>query len=385
MRVGTDAAELVREAREQVGLEDFGEDDWREPLERLVESIRSEAQLTEAGHVLARRLILDRLVNRLEIQDWVRLHPEVHGEKIEAPLVLATLPRTGQTATGWILDRDPGNRSLLSWFAKRPCPPPGPGTNADDPRLARERAIAAAMPREILDLHLYDAEEPDECHWLISNALRTPHEIYAMRVPSYYRWVRDDPGIRSAYAFYRLQLQILQSRTPGRRWVLKNSPHLLYLDALHEALPDAIYVQFHRDPLKVLASNCRLAVLLRGMSSDRVAPAEVGASMLQLLRDYVERLLRFRAGGRSRPWIDVRFGEFVADPLRTIEGIYAKAGLPLDDETRQAMAAWVEAHPRQDLRRARPADLRPYGLDVDAAREVFAEYVEVYDVEYDGV
>ncbi|MBW2500159.1 MAG: sulfotransferase [Deltaproteobacteria bacterium] len=377
--------ELEQEARERVGLEDFGGEEWREPLRRLLDSVQSEAELTPIGRGMVRGLIVDRLVNRLEIQDWVARHPEVMEERVEAPIVLATLPRTGQTAAGWIFDRDPANRSLLTWFVKRPCPPPRPGQNEGDPRLERERAMVAAMPSELLELHLYDAEEPDECHWLISNAFRTPHEIYSMRVPAYYRWVRDDPGIRAAYAYYRLQLQILQSRTRGRRWVLKNSPHLLYLEAFHEVLPDAIYVQFHRDPLKVLASNCRLAVLLRGMASDRVDASEVGASMLELLRDYLEGLMRFREKGLSRPWIDVRFSEFVADPLREIEGVYEKAGLAMTDETRAAMAAWVEAHPRQDLTRARPADLRPYGIDPDAAREVFREYVEAFGVDDDGI
>lgn len=70
-------------------------------------------------------------------------------------------------------------------------------------------------------------------------------------------------------------------------------------------LPDAIFVQSHRDPLKVLASNCRLAVHLRGMSRDRVDPHEVGRSMLELLGDCVNRLLAFRAA-------QVR--AFVSDP-----------------------------------------------------------------------
>lgn len=380
-----DIAELEREARDRTGLEDPGGDHWREPLARLLPSARDEARLTEIGHAMVRGLVVDRLVNRLEIQDWVTRHPEVREEEIEAPIILATLPRTGQTAAGWILDRDPGNRSLLTWFVKRPCPPPWPGPNEDDPRRARERALVAAMPRELLDLHLYDAEEPDECHWLISNAFRTPHEIYSMRVPGYYEWVRDDPGIRSAYADYRLQLQILQSRTPGRRWVLKNSPHLLYLDALHEVLPDAIWVQTHRDPLKVLASNCRLAVLLRSMASDHVDPHEVGASMLQLLRDYLDGLMDFRAKGVSRPWIDLRFREFVADPLRAIEAVYERAELPLSDAARTSMAEWVAEHPREDLVRARPADLAPYGIEEDEARAAFAAYVEAFDVDYDGV
>ncbi len=376
---------LERDAIERTGLEDFGEGDWREALGVLLACAEREARLSETGWALLRAQLTDRLANRLEIEDWVARHPEVREERVEAPLVLATLPRTGQTATGWILDRDPRNRSLLTWFVKRPCPPPLPDGNDGDPRIAKERAIVAAMPKELLALHLSDAEEPDECHWLLSNGLKTPHEIYSMRVPSYYRWVRDDGGMLDSYRYYRLQLQLLQSKTPGRRWVLKNSPHLLYLDALHTVLPDAQFVQFHRDPLKVLASNCRLAVLLRSLASDHVDPHEVGASMLQLLRDYVERLLRFRSRGVSRPWIDVRFADFVADPLAAMERIYDAAGLTLAPPVRQAMADWVKEHPREDLRRARPADLAPYGVDPDAAREAFADYCEAFDVHCDGV
>jgi hypothetical protein len=379
-----DVEALEREAHERTGLGDFGTGDWREPLGRLLESARREADLHDTGVAMLRMQLVDRLVNRLEIQDWVARHPEVIRERIDAPLVLATLPRTGQTAAGWILDRDPANRSLLTWFAKRPIPPPEPGANAGDPRIERERALVRAMSPALLAMHLYGAEEPDECHWLLSNGLRTPHEIYAMRVPTYYRWVRDDPGIAATYAYYRLQLQILQSRTPGRRWVLKNSPHLLYLDALHAALPDAIFVQFHRDPLRVLASNCKLTVLLRGMASDRVDPHEIGASMLELLGDYADRLCRFRAKPGGRAWIDVRFAEFVADPVREIERIYAAAGLALAGAARARMERWVEGHPRDD-RGAGAPDLSPYGIRPAAARERFAEYCETFDVAFDGI
>ena len=376
---------LEREAMDRTGLVDFGTGDWREALAVLLDCAEREAQLSEQGRALLRAQSTDHLVNRLEIQDWAANHPEIRNERVEAPLILATLPRTGQTAAGWIFDRDPANRSLLTWFAKRPCPPPLPGSNAGDPRIERERAVVGAMPKEILAMHLTAADEPDECHWLLSNGLKTPHEIYSMRVPSYYRWVRDDAGMRSTYEYYHLQLQLLQSRTPGRRWVLKNSPHLLYLDDLHAVLPDAIFVQFHRDPLKVLASNCRLAVLLRSMASDRVDPHEVGASMLQLLRDYVECLLRFRSRGVSRPWIDVRFSKFVADPLRAVERIYESAGIALTPATRADMAQWVKDHPREDLRRARAADLDPYGVDPADARATFAEYCETFDVPFDGI
>jgi len=380
-----DPKRLEQEARATCSLDDFGGDSWREAMARLLEAAEREARLNDVGRRILHMQIQDRLVNRLEVQAWLSRHPEVHEQRIEAPLVLATLPRTGQTAAGWILDRDPGNQSLLRWFVKRPCPPPRPGVDAEDPRIARERALISIMPRPLLDMHLSDAEEPDECHWLLSNDFRAPHEIYSMHVPSYYAWVRDDPGMRATYGFYREQLQLLQSRLPKRRWVLKNSPHLLYLEHLHAVLPNAIFVQLHRDPLKVLASNCRLSLLLRRMGSDHADPEQVGESMLQLLGDYVERLLRFRAQQAGRPWIDVRFPDFIRDPLHEIRRVYACAGLALSAEAETGMEQWVKAHPRKDLQHARPADLAPYGIDPERARARFADYCDTFSVELDGI
>jgi hypothetical protein len=191
--------------------------------------------------------------------------------------------------------------------------------------------------------------------------------------------------MHSAYAYYHLQLQLLQSRDPGRRWVLKNSPHLLHLEALRGVLPDAQFVQFHRDPLKVLASNCKLALILRSMMSDHVSPSETGRAMLELLGDYLDGLLRFRAGAEAGTWLDLRFPEFVADPAAAVEGVYQRLGFELTDEAAAGMADWVRTNPRTDLTRAKPADLSPYGIDPDEARERFAPYSRAFGVEFDGI
>lgn len=376
LRLEPDA--LIRQAQQQTGLSDFGDGPWREGLEILLDAAESEAALNATGRAILRGEMVAQLVNRLEINDWVARNPGVRSEPVEAPVVLATLPRTGQTAAGWLFDRDPTNRALRTWFVKRPVPPPLPGDNAADPRLEEARRGVAAMPEKLRNMHLTDAEEPDECHWLISNAFRGAHQIYSMHVPAHYAWSVDRAEMSDAYAYYRLQLQILQSNTPGRRWILKNSPHLLHLDALNEVLPDAHYVQFHRDPLAVLASNCRLTLLLRRMRSDAVDPREIGASILRLLSDYVERVLRFRDAGSSRPFIDVGFGDFVAEPAREIERIYAEVGAELSPSTQAAMQQWVVDNPR-DARRP-STDLAPFGLDADAAREQFAAYTQRFSI-----
>lgn len=373
-----DPEALIREAREETGLHDLGAGPWREGFDRLLEAADREASLNAIGRAIVANEMRAQLRNRLEINDWVARQPEIGEVAVREPLILATLPRTGQTAAGWLFDRDPGTRALKTWFVKRPVPPPHDDHARDDPRFEAAVTDVSAMPDALLKMHLTDAAEPDECHWLISNAFRGAHQIYSMRVPTHYAWSVDEADMRDAYAYFRLQLQMLQSTSPGRRWVLKNSPHLLHLDALHEALPDAHYVQFHRDPVAVLASNCRLTMLLRRMRSDEVDPHEVGRSILRLLRDYVDRVVAFRDAGRSRPWIDVAFDAFVKDPLRTVERIYEAIGATLTPVARAAMQRWIDDNPREARRPA--IDLSPFGLDAVDVRKHFAAYADRFEI-----
>ena len=60
-----DADELEAEAKAETGLDDFGDGDHREGLERLVRSMNTEADLTETGELMQRI----RLVSLLSLAD----------------------------------------------------------------------------------------------------------------------------------------------------------------------------------------------------------------------------------------------------------------------------------------------------------------------------
>jgi hypothetical protein len=97
--------ELLAEARAETGLDDFGEDSFREGLERLVHALRAEADLNAAGQAALHKLIVGLLAQRLQIEDWYRRHPEIDDEVIERPLIGLGLPRTGSTALSFLLVR----------------------------------------------------------------------------------------------------------------------------------------------------------------------------------------------------------------------------------------------------------------------------------------
>ncbi|MGL4565962.1 MAG: sulfotransferase, partial [Halioglobus sp.] len=116
--------QLLQAARAQTGLDDFGGDDYREPLQRLVAALNSEAGLNDFGRIRAQMTINAGLTTRLQIVDYLNRHPEVGSERIVKPVFIVGLPRTGTTALHHMLNQDSGNRTLRLWEAQNPVPPP---------------------------------------------------------------------------------------------------------------------------------------------------------------------------------------------------------------------------------------------------------------------
>src|SRR5579863_2974935 len=132
--------DLIAAACAQTGLEDFGGDSFREGLEVYCESASAEAQLNPIGAAVIPGAILSSLTNRLRITDWLKHHPEVSGEHIEAPFIVIGLFRAGTTLLSYLLEQDPRHRALLRWQAGDSVPPPAPATLHSDPRIAAARA-----------------------------------------------------------------------------------------------------------------------------------------------------------------------------------------------------------------------------------------------------
>jgi hypothetical protein len=77
---------LLAAARRKAGLDDFGDEWFREPLRVLVDSLNGEAQLTPLGHLIQHGRIVGALVNRLRAEALLREHPEIlEGSSGPAP------------------------------------------------------------------------------------------------------------------------------------------------------------------------------------------------------------------------------------------------------------------------------------------------------------
>ena len=216
--------ELIETACEQTGLDDFGADTFRLGLDRLVHGLADEARLNEVGEAMAPMALLGHLTNRLRVTDWHRLHPEIGEADVTPPIVMIGMGRTGSTILHDQFGQDPANRVPRTWEVDHPCPPPEAATYETDPRIDESQAgidLAYEVRPELRSMHPMGARLGQECIVITGGEFASAIFNSQFRLPSYLRWVTSEADMAPAYRWHRRFLQLLQSRNPGGRWVLK--------------------------------------------------------------------------------------------------------------------------------------------------------------------
>ncbi|HLN05556.1 MAG TPA: sulfotransferase [Acidimicrobiales bacterium] len=374
--------ELVEQAVGRAGADDFGVDTWQEGLEILVQSFNSEASLTELGEQVVTGQLVGFLVNRLVVESWYRDHPEIEEGRIEAPLFGLGLPRTGSTALSFLLAADRRRRSLRTWEANQPCPPPTSATQDDDPRIARTQAgldVVNDLFPEFAGMLPSSATGPQECLLVMALDFRSiVFEGYGA-VRSYTDWLVTCDML-PAYRYHARVLKLLQWRCPPRRWWLKSPAHMASIEALDAVYPDARFVMTHRDVAAVLPSLCALKQALTSPLTSKVDAAALGRRETEIWLDALRRTMSFRDAGREGRFFDVSFNRVQEAPLDAVTELYRDMGDEMDPDTLSRMAKWWEESGSQ-RRTGRLRDATMFGLDEDELRTLFDFYHRRFGIE----
>jgi hypothetical protein len=366
-----DSQTLMEVARRETGLRDFGADSFREGLELLVASLNREARLNASGEYVLRERILGHLKQRLHIEEWYRRNPQIDEEIILRPLIGLGLPRTGSTALSFLLAQDPNARSLLRTEAAKPCPPPGtlPETERAQEQDAAEK-VAGWKP------HTPSGDSaPAECQDLMALDFKSQIFLAFARIPAYAQWL-NNADMSSCYAYERRALKLLQWRRPAKPWRLKAPTHLLYLNALNTAFPDARFVMTHRDPTDVMLSVIDVYTDIISKFSDMLDKDYIAELNIGMWSQGMQRALAFRdQGSNSERFFDIHFKAMQDDPAGEVRKLYKWLDEPVTEQFARCMADWWQdnADSREPGASKRAED---YGVDLSRVRPLFAEYTQ---------
>ncbi|MFK7898942.1 MAG: sulfotransferase [Myxococcota bacterium] len=384
--VPLDEDSLLRAACANTGLSDFGDDDgdWQTPFRLLLSDLETTADLNFFGRVMTRSDLLIHLEGRLKVIDWFKRHPRIEDERIEAPVFIVGLPRSGTTIMQEILGADPQARTVKMWEAKFPCPPPSPGDPVPDPRIAQAQDIVGLQDRitpEWATMHKVGAELPVECiEWTYSSFVSYAFSA-SFYVPNYTRYVAQNDHAE-AFAWHKKILKLLQSTGRPQHWLLKGPTHLPVLPALFDAYPDAKLALMLRDPVKSAASVVDVSGVLYYMRSDNTelgkgfGKSVDGKETYQTLEDMIEWM---ESGAIPKQQITpIDYLGFFRNPDASLERLYEALGLPLPSASKEAMLSYIASKPKDKFGK------HEYAIGdkatIAAAREAFRPFQEYFGV-----
>jgi len=380
------AEELLERACAATGLDDYGDPARHAGLHAFTASLRDEtwAQMTPQAREVVDGYLVHHLGNRLKLEADRKAHPGIAGENVRAPLIIVGPPRSGSTLLHTLLSLDPDNMAPEHWLCREPSPPPGLGAPSEE-RLASAELVMNGIYSLIPDVfvtHPYLIEEGSgalaECGSDILNMVHTSQQLWCFWGGESYRRYLLEVDHTAAVSFHREFLQHCQWRMTGKRWALKGSDHMLWLGELAALYPDAKLIWTHRDLAQQLGSLASVQAIIRGMMGRPMTAEErrgQGDLAVDMQLAAIEKAMAARDKAGEGQFLDVSYHDVMANPLKTVERIYAWAGMTISPEHASRIEQWVADHhqTKHGVHRHSPEE---FGLDADTINRRFAPYVE---------
>ncbi len=369
------------QAAEKFGADDFGPDDYLTGLGVLLMSMDYDPHFSPRGRAVAWGSLVGALAARAFSVREMQRRPDFDGHPIIEPVVITGIPRTGTTALHKLLAVDRQFQGLEGWLMATPMPRPPRQTWASNPffqeAVERLEVRYAATPDKRA-AHLMAADEVDECLFILRQGFVSNGWACGFSSATYDLWWQTQDELPSYQWLYRTY-QLIGANEPHKRWLLKNPGHIDNLDSLFAVFPDAKVIVTHRDPAKAIPSLC--SVLIRNhrvMEEDRY---EQRARIMGIREtEKWGRAVRRAKPGRDRhptQILDIMHSDLHREPIRTVERIYAFAGLELQPAVRVAMEQRIADAPEAAYGEHR-YNVADFGTTEDAIRDRFRDYIEEF-------
>ncbi|ETW04642.1 hypothetical protein H310_03830 [Aphanomyces invadans] len=396
-----------------------------ELFDAVIDDLAKSPTLSPYGRYMVTKDLMASLLARKAFMEYVVEHPDVLQEKIEAPIVLTGLPRTGQHLLYNLLALDPTLRAPRHYeseaMAYSPVAPPKAGA-VDSAHIWHNRSYHGWQSTYRLTPELYESLVAVQYMDPISFCDDSVIGQHVMPSPFYAAVLGDAarrrllalPNSSNVYGYLRRYLQMLQtnqnstssdeatvekavdtpsdkdvlkdvanepanpSTTPSTSietsWLLKAPFHASHLPQLRVAFPDARVVVLHRPMTEVVPSSAThllraMHPALKGKALDK---KHVGRVALDLCSEKAAALHDARSS-KSMDVIDVTYEELVADPIQVVKSLYAKWNKDVTDEFVEKMQAYLSDKPKGKYGELKYS-LEEFGLTPLFVDSIFAKY-----------
>lgn len=133
-------------------------------------------------------------------------------------------------------------------------------------------------------------------------------------------------------------------KNKGKIMVLKNPANTYRVQYLKEMYPNAKYIHLYRNPYEVYASSIRFHLDTYGIFSlqtweDEVVKKDVLDIYKELYYNWEQKI----EGIPKENWIDIKYEDFIKEPMKTLEQVYKELNIKGFDENKQKYIDFIES------------------------------------------
>jgi Sulfotransferase family len=376
------AKELLQTARDQTGIA-IEDSDAVEPLGVLVDSLNTEAELTEEGAVAMHGHLLRMLKNRLYMERDYQAHPDIEQLEVKEPVFVFGVPRSGTTKLQKVLSAMDDFTGLPFWMARNPSLLSGDRDEPVAPRIAETDAYVEWVDRTspgVKTTHAFETMEPEEFNVVLEQGFVSGAYLPAfLEVPSFIYWPpSQDAHKRMQYMKRVLKYLQWQFKIDSNHpWILKDPTTMGLESAVKDVFPDSHLIMTHRHPAAIIASSASLCVNFHKLYSDIDVRDKVGPMLIQgqahLTNSHLENI---KNDGRLNI-MHIGYREILDNTQNTLDRVYQHAGKRFNDRAIKLLDEWEQAH-QQHKYGAHRYTLEEFGLTDAMIDEAFSGYIDAY-------
>jgi hypothetical protein len=326
---------------------------------------------------MTHKMIVNYLIQRLLFVEKLKKEPEIFQLPLVPPLIIIGLARSGTTFLHNLLSIDPSHRAIPLWLLTRPFPEkPGKEDGTDPRQIKMERTIRFRQPLHpgLDTIHYVRADSPEECINVLGITFNSLIFPTLLPVSGYTDWYLQQTDTFQKYQEYQWLLQVFQSHEPERRLTLKAPAHTGNLEALLLAIPNALVVQTHRNPVACIKSACNLLYTFHLSVAEEIDIPRTTRLILHLYESGLKRNMVFRSANPGVIY-DVFYESLVSDPIETVRSIYKHFGLPWTNVLASRLQKFVKENPKDKHGKHHYA-AHEFGLADDEIAKQFQFYSE---------
>lgn len=354
----------------------------RKPVDIICRLTRS-PRMHPMGKFLFRQLMITRLVERRQVWQCHRDHPELSKIPIKQPIFILGFPRAGSTFLFNLLAKDPDSRFLTLWEQMDSEYKPNDKAHSDALRAkavsiqSKMRFIFNNVHKELQHKHKLDVETPEECQILLQKGLMFTQ---IADQEEFRAWFTDHDAYDD-YLLHKANVQLIDANRPKKHthWVFKAPAHTHHLASLLKVYPDARVILTQRHPEKTAGSLASLRTTMQQLIWDPIDVSgcnrNIALRFLPLAFENTRKVVE--SSKNPDQFFRCHFDDLVADPVSMVKSIYDHFGVEFTDRYAKVLEDFVKPdQARQKKEVKHHYTTEQFNLTDEDVNEAYANYIK---------